>query len=225
MPIETLNLLPTPARSLWEATFNTAKDKHGSEQAARIAWSNVKSKFKKVNTNWVARTDDLLGFTTSKYVFLADEASIARSDNFTTVNYVLATSKKIGGVSLSPIALKRLAEQINLEGLKGRIDSNGKHGLLDELRKRSDDDEDDDEEDIESKLQSVDSGITAESAFVKDDKLIARIRLANGIQPAKAVSIEARFPVDSVRAGVTDQARAMGFVFTDSPADPDAVAI
>lgn len=222
MPVETIKILPDPAKNLWEATFNTAKTSYGNEQASRIAWSNVKSKFKQVDNRWVARTEDLLGFTTSKYIFNADEASIARSDDFTTVNYVLATSKNIGGVSLSPIALKRMAEQINLEGLKGRIDSNNKHGLLDELRKNN---EEDDEDDIEEKLQGVDSGITADSAYVKGDKLIARIKLAKGIKPAKAVSIEARFPVDSVRAGVTDQARAMGFVFTDEPADSDAVQV
>jgi hypothetical protein len=222
MTVDTLSKLPVPAQKLWEATYSSAKNTHNEEQASRIAWVNVRSKFNKVSENWVARTDDLLGFSTSKFIFNADEATIARSDNFTTVNYVLATSKSIGGVSLSPIALKRMAEQINLEGLKGRKDSDGKHGLLDKLRH---DDEDDDEEDIEHKLQSVDSGITADSAYVKDDKLIARVKFANGVTPAKAVSIEARFPTECLRAGVTDQARAMGFVLTDSPADPDAVAV
>jgi len=217
---KTFSELPKEAQTLWKATYKSANKTHSEARSKTISWANVKNQFTKVDNRWVARTSDLLGFTTSKYYFSADEASIARGDDFTTVNYVIATSKSIGGVSLSPIALKRMSEQINSEGLTGRMDSNKRHSLLDSLRKKGLS-----EDEIEEELQKASSGIKADSAYVEGEKLVARIKLAKGIVPAKAVSIEARFPTESVREGITNQARAIGFVFTDTPADVDAVEV
>ena len=222
MPIKTLMKLPKEARSMWETTYKAAEKQYGEERAAKIAWASVKKKFKKVGDKWVARTDELIQYRTVRYKFQPDEVSVSRGENGgVTMTYVLGTDKSIGGVSFSKIALKRMAEQINSEGVTGRIDT--KHDLYKKLLETMS------PEEAEEELQKIMSGLKAVRAEVKDNKLVANVKMSDEVfekaKGFKAASLEARFPEESLRAGVTDQARLMGFVLTDSPADEDAVRV
>lgn len=224
MPSSILQKLPKKAREMWDTTYEAALKHAGDEKmASRIAWAATKKRFKKVENKWVARDSDFETYTTVAYTFNPEEATISRSDDgHTYVNYVLGTTKSIGGVSFSQVALKRMAEQINVEKLKGRIDQNKRHALYQSLINRGLS-----PDEIEEELQRMESGIEAVNASVINNKLVAKLKIHNSVYPQvsafKGASIEARYPSESLRLGVTDQARLMGFVFTDDPADEDAI--
>lgn len=225
MPIESLKKLPKKAFDLWEATFKAAKSKYSESRAAKIAWSAVKKKFKKVEDKWVARASDLNIVTTVRYEFSADEASVSRSDDgYSYVDYILLTSGvHRDGIRFGPMAYNSLIDQINNEGLVGRVDD-GLHEEWNSLIKRGMS-----PEEIEEYLQSQDTGIRAVKAFNKDGKIIARIKvrqdLVDKVLSYRGASVEARFPAQSFRENVVTQARYQGFVFTPTPADPGAVRV
>ena len=215
-----LEKLPESAKDLWQSTFKTAKAKHGESRANRIAWSAIKNRLHKVENNWIARDSDFKSYKTISYKFKPEETIISRSqDGFTYIKQPLASTDSIGGLSLSQVALKRLAEQINSEGVPGLLDP--KHSFLDKNYNE------DEEEDYEAKVKQLNSGVEAVDALVENNRLIATLKVRNDVLDKvtgfKAASIEARVPSDSIRAGVTDQARLASFVLTNSPADSSAV--
>ena len=174
MPVKILEKLPKAARSLWEKTFESAKASYDEERAAKIAWVAVKKKFKKVNDLWVARSSDFVNYTTTRYVFEADEAAISRSsDGKVFVDYKLASTIVVKGVGLSQVALKRLSEQINSETVVGRIDEDSRHGKYEKLLRKGLT-----PEEAEKELQSLETGIKAVNAVVKDDKVVARVQFS-----------------------------------------------
>lgn len=222
MPIETLMKLPPAARRMWERVYSAAKEKYGEQKAAKIAWASVKQKFKKVEDKWVARAEDFEEFTTTRYVFSAVEDSIQRdSAGGYTRDFVLATTNNVHKRSLNKIALQRMAEQINTEKLRGRLSP---HDVMTQLSKQGLS-----PEEIEKALSELDEGIEAVQAFVDNDKLKARVHFTPEAymkaKDYKAVSIEARIPVESIKGEEVHQARLMGFILTNEPADADAVEV
>lgn len=224
MPIESLKKLPKKAFDMWEATFATAKKKYSESKAAKIAWAAVKKKFKKVEDKWVARSADFDIITTVHYEFKADEASISRSeDGFTYVDYVLLSDGiHSDGIRFGPMAINSLIDQINNEGLVGRVD--GTHGEWKQMIARGMT-----PEEVEQYLQSLDTGIKAVKAINKDGKIVAKIKvrqdMVDKVLGMRGASVEARFPSGSFREGIVNQARYQGFVFTPTPADPKALRV
>ena len=222
MPIEMLKRLPKAAREMWEAIYKEAKPKYGEDRAGKIAWAAVKKKFKKVEDKWVAKAKDLNISTVIFYKFIADEASISKSeDGYSYMDYVLSSSTEdLAGHSFGGMALTSMVEQINKEGLVGRIE-NGQHELWKRLK-----DSGKTPDEIEAELQNLDTGIKAVSARKESNKVIARLRvrqdIMNEVMKYDGASIEARFPKEAMRAGVIGQARLQGFVLTNNPTNPDA---
>jgi len=54
LPAQIKNL-PKHAQEIWISAFNNSYKKYGEERARKIAWSAVKSKFKKVKDKWVSK--------------------------------------------------------------------------------------------------------------------------------------------------------------------------
>jgi len=223
MPIESLKKLPKKAFNMWESTYKAARNKYSDSRAAKIAWAAVKKKFKKVEGKWVARSSDFEVITTVHYEFQADEASISRSeDGFSYVDYVLLTDGfHRDGIRFGPMAINSLIDQINEEGLVGRVD--GDHSEWKRLVAKMS------PEEIEAYLQSQDTGIKAVKAVKKKGKIVAKIKvkqdMVDKVLSMKGASVEARFPSSSFREGVVTQARYQGFVFTPKPADPKALRV
>lgn len=224
MPVEMLKKLPKRAAAIWESTFQAAKSKFGEERAAKIAWTAVKKKFKKVGDKWVAKYEGSKVYTNVRYVFQADEASVSKSEDGTIYkDYVLSSNRTDkDNMAFGDFALKRMAEQINEEGVVGRLES--RHSSWKELSEKGLT-----PEEIEEELQKAESGIKAIKATYKNGKLIAKVAMTpTAFEKAKsfnAASIEARFPAESLREGVVTQARLQGFVLTDTPSNPDAIAV
>lgn len=226
MTIEILNKLPMKAQSMYEKVYTIAKSKHGSDRASQIAWTAVKDKFKKVEDSWVARSEDFEVFTTVHYEFVADEATLSRSEDseFSFVDYVLLSNDyHTDGIKFGPMAYNSLIDQINNEGLVGRIDDD-KHEVWKSLTKQGKS-----PEEIEEYLQNMNTGIRAISAKNIDGKVTARIQVRNDlvdkVMNYKGASVEARFPSESFRNKIVTQARYQGFVFTPTPADPKALRV
>lgn len=224
MPVETLMKLPKKARSIWESTYEAAKEKYGEKKAAKIAWTAVKKKFKKVEDKWVAKYIIPSEYTTIRYVFTADSNNVSKTEDGSVYReYVLSSNAKdLHGDAFSDFALKRMAEQINEEKLKGR--ATNYHNRWKELLE-----EGLTPEEVERRLQEEDTGIEAVNARYENGKLIARVRFApEAYEMAKdlrGASVEARLPASAYRAGVYHQARLQGFILTDKPANPEAVAL
>lgn len=216
MPIETLMKLPSKAKAMWESTYKAAKKKYGEERAAKIAWAAVKKKFKKVDNKWVARFPNTPDYITTHYTFSAEQDSVARTEGgFVYRDYVLTSNKDV----FTDFAFKRMVDQINSEGLKGRIDRHeafhkAKHKGLDEA---------------EEELEAIDQGIEAINARYEQGKVKATIKMSpEAFAKAKelnAASIEARMPMSSYKGGKYNQARLVGFVLANKGDNPDAVAL
>lgn len=212
---------------MWEKVYATAKSKYGETRASQIAWEAVKKKFKKVEDKWVARSEDFEVFTTVRYEFVADEATLSRSEDseYSFVDYVLLSNDyHSDGIKFGPMAYNSLIDQINNEGLVGRIDDDDKHEMWKSLIKQGKS-----PEEIEEILQSMNTGIKAISAKNINGKVTARIQVRNDlvdkVMQYKGASVEARFPSESFRNKIVTQARYQGFVFTPTPADPKALRV
>ena len=225
MPKIILNKLPLAAQAFWDSTYKIANKTYDNTKAERIAWVATKNRMQEVKGVMVARSKDFLKFNTVSYEFIADETSVSRTiDGSVNVSYILGTTKQIDGIKFSQVALKRMAEQINSEGVVGRIDSDFKHKLLKDLQAKGLT-----PEQVEIELQKLITGIKAVGAKVENNNLVANVSFSKSAYEQakgfKAVSLEARYPESSVKLGTTDQARLTGFVLTDSPADADAVKL
>ena len=206
---------------MWEATYSTAKEKYGEKRAAKIAWTAIKDRFKKVNGKWVARSSDFEMIDTVHYVFEQDETTVTKSeDGYTVTDYILSgNNKDTTGYAFGDFALKSIASQINESGIVGRLNED-KHERLKQLQKQGLS-----PEEIEEELNK-DTGIKAISAKYENGKLIAKVKIREDLVDEalkyKGVSIEARLPKESIREKTYTQARATGFVFTNNPANPIA---
>lgn len=225
MPVEILKKLPAKARQLWESTYSAAKEQYGEERAGKIAWAAVKKRFKKVEDKWVAKFIVPQEYTSVKYVFAADSDAVSKSDDgFFYRDYVLSSNGvDKHGQSFSDFALKRMVDQINEEQVVGRYEGD-KHVLWKQLSEKGLS-----PQEIEEELQKIDTGIKAVAARYENGKVVARIRFApevyEQVKDLKGASVEARLPSSSYRAGVFHQARLQGFVLTNQPANPDAIAL
>lgn len=219
MKPKSLEALPLIVQDYWVKTYESARKYVDEGKASKVAWNCVKNNVHKEGDLWVARIKGSKDFERATFVFKAHEDSVTRSsDGFVYRDYVLTSKKDV----FSDFAFKRMAEQINEQGLKGRVDNHKLYHYLKEKLKLS-------EDEIEEELQKIDSGIEAVKASYDGDKIIATIKMTSEVfEKAKdlnAASIEARMPFASLKEGVYNQARLMGFVLTDSPMNPDAVAI
>jgi len=213
-----LKQLPEKAQALWNASYEKAKETHTEDRSEKIAWGVLRNKFNKVETTWVARFKDTKDYITVHYVLEASEDSVARSiDGMIYRDFVLTSNKDV----FSDFAFKRMTEQINEEGLTGRVDS---HKLYHQLKQDGALTQDE----IEALLKKADEGITAIKAVYDGSKVTATVAMTPAAyakaKSFNAASIEARMPNSSLREGVYHQARLMGFVLTDKPDNPDAVA-
>jgi hypothetical protein len=58
MPIETLKGLPSGAKNIFESTMSSLKGKgYTDSQRARMAWTAVKKKYKKVDGKWIPKSE------------------------------------------------------------------------------------------------------------------------------------------------------------------------
>jgi cation transport regulator len=224
LPASVKDNLPKKAQAIFMGAFNASYSKYGEERAFKIAWAAVKHKFKKVKDKWVSKYVVPQEYAYVRYVFESDSESVSKAEDGSVYRDYVLSSNSVDkhGQSFSDFALKRIVEQINSEGVTGRLEK--KHELWKKLAE-----EGKSEEEIEKILQSQDTGIKAISAKFENGKVIARIKMTpEAYKLAKDVSgasIEARMPAESYRAGVFHQARLQGFVLTDEPANPDAVVV
>ena len=208
-----------------EKVKEEASKLYSTERAEKIALYLATSKFQKVETDWIARAEDVLGYKTVHYEMVADEASISRADDGDSyIDYVISSGSKDGhGTIMSPLFRTAMVDQINNEGLVGRVDDE-KHQLFNELQTKGLS-----PEEIEEELQKSQSGIKAVSARLLGDKVIAKIKVAADkladVLKYKGASIEARTPTNAFREGVVTQGRLTGFVLTNSPSNPDSFRV
>lgn len=206
-----LNKLPNSAKQLW----NSVNNKHGS----KVAWGVILNRLEKTETSWIARSDAFETFTTTSYTFVADKVKVNRSeDGYSYVDYTLATSNKAtDGFKFGAMALKSMADKINLDGIVGRAE--GDHSFLTSLEAKGLS-----EEEIEAELNKVNSGIRAVKAvYDPKGKLTATLKIKNDVLQEvlkyDSASVEVTFPKESVRGDFIPQAQIRGFVLTNNPAD------
>lgn len=222
MPIEILNKLPKTARLMWESTYSAAKDKYGESRAAKIAWSAVKAKFKKVQEKWVARSSDFEPFVVTSYLYL-EKAEVSKAyteEGYTYVDYVMADNSPDikEHISLDAMALSSFSDTINTNKVYGRIDAD--HSFLEELKRKGLS-----PEEMEEEIRKLDTGIEAVNARYEKGVVKATLKIRNDIYPEaskyKAVSVEFSHPPE-ITGKVIKQARLRGFVLTNNPRLPNA---
>lgn len=223
LPENVKDVLPSKAQDIWMKAFNSAYEKYGESKARRIAWAAVKESYKKVEGEWVLKSLGSQSFDYVYYKLNPEALNVSKSeDGYTYMDYVLtsdavdADGKRFGGLSFAS-----MIDQINENGLVGRVDGDGRHKeFYRMLRSGLSPSE------IEKLSSEFDSGIKAVSARLEGNKLIARIQVRNDIldkvKDVKGASIEARIPTDAVKGNTYNQARLTGFVLTNAPANPDS---
>lgn len=201
-----------------QSFYDNVVKQHG----VKVASAAVLNRLSVVENQWVGRSEDFEGFTKTVYTFVADKAKVNRSeDGYSYVDYTLATSNKAkDGFKFGAMALKSMADKINLEGLVGRAD--GDHSFLKELEMKGMS-----EEDIENELKKVNSGIEAISAvYDPKGKVTATLKVKNDVLQDvlkyDAASVEVVFPTDGIKGDLIPQAQIRGFVLTNNPVDPFA---
>ena len=211
---EILNKLPNSAKKLFNSVSSTYGDK--------VAWKVILNRLVPSENVYLARSEDFESFTKTSYTFVADKAKVNRSeDGYSYVDYTLATGNVAkDGYKFGAMALKSMADKINLEGLVGRAD--GDHNFLNELEMKGMS-----EEDIEEELKKVNSGIKAVSAvYDPKGKVTATLKVRNDVLQDvlkyDAASVEVVFPKDAIRGDLIPQAQIRGFVLTNNPVDPFA---
>lgn len=211
--------LPQPVQNYFNAVKQAINDKP-EDKKNKIAWEITKSKFKKVENSWVAKSSDFDLLTTVHYQFAPNEVSIMKSDDgYSTIDYVLSGNNVDNdNQSFDDFALKCMTTQINEEGLVGRLGEDFHEFYKQLIREGKTPDE------IEEILQSQETGIKAINAKYENGRMIAKLQVKNDllgkVLKYKGASIEARIPSESIVGGKFKQARAVGFVFTDKPANP-----
>ena len=223
LPENVSGVLPTPAQKIWMSAFNSAFEKYGEDKARRIAWSAVKKRFKKKEDKWVAKIRDTPSFKTVKYVFEPKEAIIGKEENgYSYLEYILSGNEEdLNGQRWSDFALKRFAEQINEEGLKGYMSD--KHTIL-ELAKQNDWSPDQ----IEEMSSKLDTGIEAFKARYDNGQLVSNIKVPSELVDVvknMGISVEARVPTKSIQNNTFNQGRLTSFIFTNNPAYSKARAV
>jgi hypothetical protein len=215
-----INELPQPVQNYFNEVKSNIQGK-SETRANQIAWTITKSKFNKIENNYVAKTSDFDTIKVVHYEFVPSEVTISKDDDGDEVIDFILMSNDIDnqGKNFDDFAIKRIVEQINEEGLIGRIDGNFRHETYDALVRAGRT-----PSEIEEELQSLDTGIKAISARFDNGKLVAKIKvnpkLTNDILKFKGASIEARVPSESIVGNTYKQARAVGFVFTNNPSNP-----
>lgn len=112
---EALKKLPKSAQTLFRKSFNTAyKSNRGSEAYAfRVAWSVVKKRFKKMDGEWVAKTDAFRTITYYSFSLKPAEEFVSRSEAGNLIQtYVLSdTEPDIEGKRPTKDLLEKWASQ------------------------------------------------------------------------------------------------------------------
>lgn len=221
LPESVKNVLPKPAQKLFMKVFNASFDKYGEDRAFKIAWAAVKKRFKKKGNIWVAKTTDFIKEIKYTYVFEAKEAFITKTDNdYAYIDYILSDNQPdITNEKFSDFALKSMANIISTDNpIKGRIDED--HSLVRNLLKSKGYTSDE----IEQILKSLDTGIEAIYGKYNNGKLIATLKVKKDLLPLinryKGASVEVRTPINEPIAGEYKNARLVGFVLTNNPANP-----
>lgn len=214
----TLSQLPTKVRNYWQKTYNQAKKYVDESSAEDIAWHRLSTMVYHTDDIWVARIKNSEEVVKEKFYFSATNDSVSRSDGYVYRDYVLTSKKDV----FSDFAFKRMTEQINEQGLKGRIDEHKLYHYLKHQKGLT-------EEEIEEELQRLETGLEAVKASYDGEQLVATIKMTPEVyEEAKdfvGASIEARMPLASFKEGVYHQARLLGFTLTNEPHNPDAVVV
>jgi cation transport regulator len=116
---ENIQKLPSKAQTMFRQTFNTSLTKYDEETAFKVAWSIVKSKFKKVGGKWVAKGMGH-GLFTFEMVNKSDSFIRKADDGEYYLEAVLSdTEPDLVGTRFTEATLKDYAEQINKFGIGG----------------------------------------------------------------------------------------------------------
>lgn len=217
--------LPEVVKTFYNEVYNQAVGLgHDSLKASSISWAITKGKLNKVENSYIARCKDFEIIKKVHYEFVADEASVSRSDDgYSYVDYVLLTNGVHNdGIRFSNDAVNSLVDQINNEGLVGRVEA--LHEEWEQLVRNGLS-----PEEVEKILQGKDTGIKAIKAVNNGGKVVARVKvrqdLVDKVLSYKGASVEARIPAHYFKDGFVTNARYQGFVFTPSPADPNALRV
>lgn len=227
LPENVTSKLPKKAQRMWMSTFNASFDKYGEDRARKIAWSSVKSKFKKVEGKWVAKASDFDTTDSVYYEFELEGKNITESldEDVVYYDYVLSSTSKDGNnKNFSELFLKRAAELINEEGLVGYIPEGEEHGLFKRLKE-----EGKNAKEVEDTIQNLDSGVKAIKAVYQNNKLHTTIAVKKDKVPMvdqfNGISVEAWIPKGCEVNDTYLQGKFVGFAFTNKPSNPDAVRV
>lgn len=223
LPKNVRGVLPSKAQDIWMSAFNSAYDKYGDKKSFRIAWAAVRNSYKKVEGKWVAKDSLSSSYDYVYYSLEQDAYNVSKAeDGFTYMDYVLTSNAVDGdGYKFDGLSFSSMIDQINNDGLVGRVDDDGRHKEFHKMQRKGLK-----ANEIEELSSEFDSGIKAVSARMEGTKLIARIQVRNDllekVKNVKGASVEARIPKDAIRGNTYNQARLTGFVLTNSPANPDS---
>jgi len=222
-----LKKLPQEAQALWTETKNSILPTYGDIKASKIAWAIIMNRLHKTGEVWMAKSTDFAKYEKINYEFVADTANISKSENGDTfLEYILTSPTKDSvGDTFGIMAINNIVDQINNEGVVGRVEGGDYHDQWKALNLAGKT-----PAEIEEILQGQDTGIRAVSAY-KDDsgKVHAKIRvnkkLVSEAMKYQGASVEVRVPYDAYRAQNITQARMQGFILTNKPSNPDAIRV
>lgn len=211
------------AKNYYDKVHNEALKHYDSNRANKIALSMTKNKFTKVENTYIARAEDFSDVTVVTYEFTKDSVNISRdADGNTFYDYILSSGARDGhGTTMGPMFLNSMVDQINNEGLVGRVEDS--HGRYHELLAKGLSDEEIEE------ILSKETGIKAVSAKLVDGKVVAKVKVSKEVLPEVdkyvGASIEATLPSEAIREGVVTQGRLQGFILTNTPSNPESVRV
>jgi len=113
--------LPIGAQNIFLQVFNKSYDKNGEEIAFKIAWTAVKSKFKKVKDKWIAK-----GLGHELYTFTLENkeklfVQKGKDGEFYLEGVLSTTTPDSLGYRFTTDTLQDFARQINKRGVSGSI--------------------------------------------------------------------------------------------------------
>jgi cation transport regulator len=214
--------LPVGAQTMFRKVFNSSISRHGEVLANKIAWAAVKTKFKRVGDNWVAKGMGLSFFTfsmtTNKEVFVKKGA-----DGEYYLEATLSDNQfDSEGRRFTSEALQTYANQINTYGIAGFIT----HRDWDDFKMANSHLS---EEEFIRKARTERKGIlkTVKAIYEKGKLWIKALidkRYINHVKRYNKVSIEALVPTRYQTSTEYRGGYALGFALDNNAINPRATA-
>lgn len=218
-----LRKLPAKAQTIYMTTFNSSYAKHKSDSiSSKIAWAAVKTKFKRVGEEWVAKGMGLNLYTFNLEVENDIFIQKGKSGEYYLEATLSDTMTDSQGNRFTEHALKQYAEQINSHGVPGYIT----HGDWDEFKMKY---RHLPEGEFVSRARTERKGIlkTVQAVYKKGKLWIKALidkRYLNHVRKFNKVSIEALVPSKYQNNSEYDGGYVLGFALDNNAINNRATA-